>query len=226
MIGSLPAAALDEPYCAGYAEVAVRQYEEYASLGCTGRSDWFSGDPDYHKGWCILQPDIDVAAEGQAAREAFLGRCQWVKRAAPEAGGSAGGPVPADFACPYVFGAREFREDEIEGGVALAADGRSARAQCNYRVAEGTVTLYAVWVPNGVELVPGTSYPGCTRLTGAAQYYEGTQGYEFRSEDQAAHAGVIGDTPAAIALVLKHAQGPAQDMFVLAQIYGRPCPRI
>ncbi len=228
--GSTSSFALTPAVCGPYADKAVEQSIEYLHLGCkTGKSQWWSEDRQYHYGWCMLEPaNSDAAAKGEEDREKALAECaaQIEAEAEEPQDPDATGPkkkVAEGLECRMRFGDVEFRDDQVEGGIAPNAGGGDGwSAVCNYYHPNGTMRVsssWAVWLPDNI--------PGPRIVVGCVKHkpkheQEGTTstGYFVNSEDKFAAAGSSGDT----AFMIKLAQGPAsfaaRDMLTLAHLKG------
>jgi hypothetical protein len=223
--------ALTPAVCGPYADKAVEQSIEYFTLGCkTGNFQWWSKDRQYHYGWCMLEPaNSDAAAKGEEDREKALAECATQIAAEAEEeqkDPNANGPkkkVADGLECRMRIGNVEFRDDQVEGGIAPNAGGGDGwSAVCNYHHPKGTLSIgskWAVWLPDGT---PGPRLViGCSKHKPKEQQEgETSQGYFVISQDKFAEANAFADTDFMINLARGDGRNGAREMLILAHLKG------
>jgi hypothetical protein len=231
MFGGSASFALTPAVCGPYADKAVEQSIEYFTLRCkNGNSQWWSKDRQYHYGWCMLEPaNSDAAAKGEEDREKALAECATQIAADEEEekkDPNANGPrkkVAEGLACRMRIGDVEFRDDQVEGGIApYGGGGDGMSAVCNYHHPEGTMSIgskWAVWLPANV---PGPRLViGCAKNKPKEQQEgETSRGYFVISLDKFAEANAFADTNFMIKLARGDGRNAAGEMLKFAHTQG------
>jgi hypothetical protein len=134
-----PATAQPNPACQSYADFAVQQFRSKTLLRCEGGlGEWWSGDYNYHYGWCASLPAASpLPMKGIADRAQVLARCESVnaaRQAAPPTPPTA--PQSAASAdCERIVGVWSSARGETSFSAdgAVAQQRRSGRWECKSR---------------------------------------------------------------------------------------------